>query len=195
MDMTNREPRFKLLIQAQNLIGWNHLIKGRLTHHWIQCQQAHIYLDPDTDSTKQSGEIWLKRVLNCIWTALWTLWLIRNDDLHGRDRPEREKRRIEKLAPRVTALYAKADTLLVADRDIFAIPLTTRLTFPSGELHAWIKLVTPTVRRATRDAEESLRRTNHTLLPHLEPRPDPLTRNEQVSELRPVPRMTPGSKT
>jgi hypothetical protein len=195
MNTTNREPRFQLLIQAQNLIGWNHLIKGRLSHHWIQCQQAHIYLDPDTDSTKQSGEIWLKRVLNCIWTALWNLWLLRNDDMHGRDRPEREKRRIEKLAPRVTALYEKADTLLAADRDIFAIPLTTRLTFPSGELQAWIKLVTPTVKRATRDAEESLRRTNHTLLPHLQSRPDPLTRNEHVNELRPVPRMTPGSKT
>jgi hypothetical protein len=195
MDESNRETRFQLLIHAQNMIGWNHLLKGRFSHHWIQCQQAHIYMDPDTDSTKQSGEIWLKRVLNCTWTTIWKAWLIRNDDLHGRDRQQREKKRIEKLTPRIRALYAKADTLLAADRDIFSIPLATRLTFPSGELKTWINLVTPTVRRAINDANEHLRCTNQTITQCLNTRPDPLTRNEQVNELQPIPRMTKGSKT
>jgi hypothetical protein len=60
MDVTNREPRFQYLVQAQNLIGWNHLLKGRFSHHWLQYQQVHIYFDPGTDSTKKSGEQWLK---------------------------------------------------------------------------------------------------------------------------------------
>jgi hypothetical protein len=145
LNNTNREPRFKYLIDAQNIIGWNQFIKGRFSHHWVQCQQVHIYLDPDTDSTKQSGEIWLKHILNCIWTSLWQVWLIQNDDLHGRDRQQWEKKRVEKLTPRIITLYAKAESLLVADREIFAIPINTRLTFPSGELSTWIKLVTPTV--------------------------------------------------
>jgi hypothetical protein len=156
MDATNRETRFQLLVQAQNLIGWNHLLKGRFSHHWIQCQQVHIYLDPDTDSTKQSGEQWLKRVLNCMWTSLWQVWLIHNDDLHGRDRQQRERKRIKKLTPRIVNLYKKADILLVADKDIFAIPLTTRLTFPSGELSTWIKLITPTVKRVITGANKFL---------------------------------------
>jgi hypothetical protein len=108
MPATNRETRFQYLVTAQNQIGWNHILRGRFSHHWLQLQlqlqQVHIYLDPDTDSTKQSGEIWLKRILNCIWTSLWQVWLIRNDDLHGRDREQREKKRIGKLAPKVVAL-------------------------------------------------------------------------------------------
>jgi hypothetical protein len=189
MDATNRETKFQELIYAQNFIGWDHLLKGRLSHHWLQCQQLHIYLDPDTDSTKQSGEQWMKRVLNCIWTSLWQVWLIRNDDLHGRDRQERERKRIEKLKPKIEALYEKAELLLAADKDIFAIPIQTRLTFPSGELSTWVKLVTPTVRRAISDANEFIRINNTTILPHLVPRPDPMTINEQVNELRPIPRM------
>jgi hypothetical protein len=195
MEESNREHRFTILVQAQNLIGWNHILKGRFSHHWIQCQQAHIYLDPDTDSKKQSGEIWLKRILNCMWTNLWQVWLIRNDDLHGRDRQQREKKCIEKLTPRIVALYDKADTVLAADKDIFAIPIDTQLTFPSGELKAWITLATPTIKRAINDANEHHRRTNHTITQHLTARPDPLTRNDQVNELRPIPRMTKGSKT
>jgi hypothetical protein len=90
MTATNREPRFQYLVTAQNQIGWNHILKGRFSHHWLQLQQVHIYIGPDTNSTKQSGEQWLKRVLNCIWTSLWQVWLLRNDDLHGRDRQQRE---------------------------------------------------------------------------------------------------------
>jgi hypothetical protein len=195
MNTDNRETRFKYLIDAQNIIGWNQIFKGRFSHHWLQCQQVHIYLDPDTDSRKQSGEIWLKRILNCIWTSLWQVWLIRNDDLHGRDRQQREQKRIEKLAPRIIALYETSGSLLVTDRDIFAIPLHTRLTFPSGELKTWDKLVTPTVRKAISDARESLRRTNQSILPHIIQRPDPMTVNEQVNELCPISRLTTYNKT
>jgi hypothetical protein len=193
MIAAHREPQFQYLVTAQNQIGWNHILKGRFSsHRWLQCQQVHIYLDPDTNSTKQSGAQWLKRILNCMWTSLWQVWLIRNDDLHGRDRQQREKKRIEiLLTPRVVALYAKADTLLAADKDIFEIPIQTRLTFPSGELSTWIKLVTPTVRRAIAiaNANEFIRLTNNTILPHLVPRPHPMTLDKQVNELRPVPRM------
>jgi hypothetical protein len=42
MDATNRETKFQELIYAQNFIGWDHLLKGRLSHHWLQCQQLHI---------------------------------------------------------------------------------------------------------------------------------------------------------
>jgi hypothetical protein len=189
MALGTREKRFFYLVEAQNAIGWDHLLKGRFSHHWLLCQQLHIHLDPDIDSNTASSEQWLKRVLKSLWTSLWQVWLLRNDDLHGRDRQQRELQRIEKLTPRVTALYAKADLLLAADKDIFAIPLPVRLTFPSSELSTWVKLVTPTVKRAISDANEFLRRTNTTLHAHLVPRPDPMTLNEQVNELRPVPRL------
>jgi hypothetical protein len=120
-----------------------------------------------------------------------SIWLIRNDDLHGRDRQQREKKRIKKLTPKVVALYAKADTLLAADKDIFEIPIQTCLTFPSGELSTWIKLVTPTVYRAIANANAFLHLTNNTITPHLVHRPDPMTLDKHVNELRPVSRMPP----
>jgi hypothetical protein len=89
----------------------------------------------------------------------------------------------------VEALYDQAPTLLTADKEIFNIPIQTRLMFPTGEIETWMKLVTPTVKRAMRDANEFIRRTNHTLLPHLVTRHDPLTRNQHINKLHPTPRM------
>jgi hypothetical protein len=87
------------------------------------------------------------------------------------------------------ALYDKADTLLAADKDIFEIPIQTCLTLPRGELSTWIKLVTPTVRRAIKDTNEHIRLTNNTILPHIGHQPDPMILNKQVNELCPVPRL------
>jgi hypothetical protein len=156
MNTEHRETRFRYLIEAQNQIGWQHLMKGRCSHHWIQIQQYHIQLDPDINEKKQSGDTWLKRVLHSIWTSLWQGWLMRNDDLHGRDRPQREQKRMEKLKPKVTALYAQVGSLLAEDKVLFDVPIQTKLKLSSGELESWIKLVTPTVKRATKDAMDLL---------------------------------------
>jgi hypothetical protein len=121
MMVATREPRFQYLVSAQNTIGWQHLLKGRFSHHWLQCQQLHIYLDPDIDSTKNTSERWLKRILNCLWNSLWQVWILRNEDLHGCDRQQREQKRIQKLTPRVTALYEKAEMLLAEDKVLFDI--------------------------------------------------------------------------
>jgi hypothetical protein len=56
MNTEHRETRFQYLVEAQNRIGWQHMLKGRCSHHWIQIQQHHIQLDPDIDESKQSGD-------------------------------------------------------------------------------------------------------------------------------------------
>jgi hypothetical protein len=62
----------------------------------------------------------------------------------------------------------------------------------SGELCTWVRLVTATVKRAIADAEQCLRETNHSITAFLATaRPDPLTTDELVNELRLVPRMRP----
>jgi hypothetical protein len=192
MSTTKREPRFRMLVQAQNKIGWQHILKGRFSHHWTQLQGRHILDDPELDPTKKTGDRWLKQVLHHIWTALWRVWLIRNDDLHGRDKDEQERKRMEKLRPHVLALYSKQSLLLACDKSILELPIQERMKLHSRELATWIALVTPTVKRAVADSDTYLRTTNQSITAFLAPaRPDPLTTDELVNELRPVSRMRP----
>ena len=64
------------------------------------------------------------------------LWLARNDNLHSREKDEKERKRLEKLPPRVFALYSKVDLLLLAcDKPrIFELPIQERLKLHSREL-------------------------------------------------------------
>jgi hypothetical protein len=92
----------------------------------------------------------------------------------------------------VLALYSKRDLLLACDKPIFDMPIDERMKLKSGELSTWVRLVTTTVKRAIADAEQYLRETNHSITAFLATtRPDPLTTDELVNELRPVPRMCP----
>ena len=99
---------------------------------------------------------------------------------------------MEKLRPRILALCAKHNLLHACDKPIFELPIHDRMKLHSRELETWVRLVTPTVKRALADAEKHLRDTNCTITDFLShARPDPLTTDELVNELRPVPRLQP----
>jgi hypothetical protein len=42
MNPNNREPIFRALVNSQNKIGWQHILKGRFSKQWTQIQGRHI---------------------------------------------------------------------------------------------------------------------------------------------------------
>jgi hypothetical protein len=119
MNHNNNEPIFCMLINSQNKIGWQHLLKGRFSKQWTTIQGRHILEDLELDQEKQSGSQWLKLALHHLWALVWQVWLTRNEDSHGRHGDERERKRLEKLLSRITALHAKQDLLLLAPNKFF----------------------------------------------------------------------------
>ena len=85
------------------------------------------------------------------------------------------------------------DLLLACDKPIFELPILERMKLHSRELvETWVRLVTPTVKRALANAAQHPRDTNYNITGFLTPaRPDPLTTNELVNELRLVSRLRP----
>jgi len=185
MPTTNREPSFELLVSSQNDIGWDHLLKGRFSHHWVQIQQDHIDHEPDVSSKKFTGQRWLKQVINLIWTHLYLAWKLRNADLHGIDAADQEEKRKAKLKPAIVALYESANKLDYLDRRLFEMPLLARLDLKSDQQTAWINQVTPTVRQAKAEAADKLRTTQrdirrYLILPTPAPTDAPRTPAEQA---------------
>jgi hypothetical protein len=93
-----------MLVNSQNKIGRQHLLKGHFSKQWTKIHGRHILEDLELDQEKQSGGRWLKLALHHLWTPGLQVWLTRNEDLHGRDSNEKERKRLEKLHPRITAL-------------------------------------------------------------------------------------------
>jgi hypothetical protein len=170
MSTSNREPSFKLLVHSQNEIGWNHLLKGRFSHHWIQLQQAYINQDDTISSSKKfTDERWLHKILNHLWTQLYTAWKPRNADLHGINKADKEMKRKAKLKPDIITLYPTAASLDYLDRRLFDKPLAERLNQPAREQAAWINIVKPTVRLAKAEADNHTRQTQHDIQAFLTP--------------------------
>jgi hypothetical protein len=159
LDPTNREARFELLANSQNEISWSHLLRGRLSHHWVQIQQVHINSDDDISSKKFIGEQWLRKVLNHLWTQLYSCWKQHNADLHGLDKADKERKRKAKLKPDITALYKTADDLDYLDKCLFSVPLKTRLRQRSSKETACIYVVSPTVRQAKAEEADHIQKT------------------------------------
>jgi hypothetical protein len=63
--------------------------------------------------------------------------------------------------PRITALCSKQDLLLASDKQRFELSIHARMLLHSRELKTWVRLVTPSVKRALADAEQHLPDTNH----------------------------------
>jgi hypothetical protein len=159
MPTDNREASFAILVSSQNDIGWSHLLRGRFSHHWVQLQQDHIDSEDEVSSKKFTGQRWLKKVINHLWTHLYMAWKLRNEDLHGVDAADKEAKRQAKLKPAIVALYQAADKLDYLDKRLFELTLDKRLDTKSHEQTAWINLVTPTVRQAKAEAADKLRTT------------------------------------
>ena len=164
MPTTNRKASFKLLVSSQNDIGWDHLLRGRFSPHWVQIQQDHIDHEHEGSSKKFTDKRWLQKVINHIWTHLYLAWKLRNIDLHGIDAVDQEAKRKAKLKPAIVALYEAGKKLTYLDRCIFELPLLARLDHKSHEQTAWIDLHTPTFRQALAEAADKLQKTQHNIL-------------------------------
>ena len=105
-----------------------------------------------------------------------------HDDLHGREKDEKERKELEKLHLKVLLLYSKVNLLLDCAKPIFELPIQERLKLHSRELETWVRLVTPTIKRALADAAQYLRDTNHTITAFLTPAwLDPMPTNQLVN--------------
>jgi hypothetical protein len=91
MNPNNRKNVFRMLVNSQNKISWQHLFKGCSSKQWTKIQGRHILEDPELDQEKQSGRRSLKLVLHHPQTLVWQVWLTRHEDLHSHN-SEKEAR-------------------------------------------------------------------------------------------------------
>jgi hypothetical protein len=77
-------------------------------------------------------------------------------------------------------MCVKQDLLLASGKQIFELPIHVRMLLHSRKLETWVRLVTPTVKRALADAEQPLFDTNHTIMDLIAPaRPDSAPRMQR----------------
>jgi hypothetical protein len=118
--------------------------------------------DEDTTPTKSTGQHWLQKVLNHLWTHRHMAWKLRYADLHGIDATDHEAKRKAKLKPAIVDLYKTVAKLDYLDKRLFDLPLLARLLgLKSHEQTAWINVVARQAKTEAADHIQRTQRENH----------------------------------
>jgi hypothetical protein len=79
---------FHDLIQSQSSIGWNQLLRGRVSILWAKHIDEFLSSKP-TSHPSSSGHLWVKSIFLTLWDQFFVLWEERNAVVHGADASER----------------------------------------------------------------------------------------------------------
>jgi hypothetical protein len=98
-------PTYADLITSQTNIGWNQLLLGRWSIHWITLQSAYLQRNSIQFTPQNHSTGWLSSIIKLIWTHCHDEWLTRNAALHGLDKSTRSQASFVRAKFRIRALY------------------------------------------------------------------------------------------
>ena len=132
-------------------VGIHLLHRGLLGVDWSYRQQAHY----QSNDLPQTGHLWAQHLILFLWEEAFELWTQRNNDIHEPD----ETILRQDLIQQVEEIYELEPLTLAQDRDNFCIPLNTRLTHNTNQLHNYVQSQGYIVRASVREAANLAART------------------------------------
>jgi hypothetical protein len=152
------------LYAQQTAIGWDHLIRGRITKRWIK---EHNKIT----GANNSREIF-QQVLHHINFTLFKMWKHRNEDVHGTD-PNIQQRYFESfLIPRVTYLYSKKHLLPAIDQQNFTLPLQELLHQPKAVVERWLDTNEAYLKISIQRESKRIKEGNTNITTYFQPQPN-----------------------
>jgi hypothetical protein len=124
--LDNLPDEYAMLKTTQDTIGVDSILFSYFTTDWVRLQHRYLVARELPHSRNQASQA-IKATILQLLEKCHECWLLRNTHPHGTDpRTTCSYKQLHLLA-QVTELYESAPYMLAADRDIFEIPLETRL--------------------------------------------------------------------
>ncbi|KAI2494586.1 hypothetical protein MHU86_19956 [Fragilaria crotonensis] len=93
------------IIRQQAKIGWRQMLQGRFSKAWSDIQQRYHEL---TFPTQQyTPDKWQVGLIQKIWEHRHKVWILRNEDLHGRDIRSRQQAERKEIQRQLHAIYSQ----------------------------------------------------------------------------------------
>ena len=127
------------LAAAQSAIGWEHVLRGRLSHQWAATQHVHM----GAYCHKKNGTTWLTTVIQKILQGWLDLWDLRNGERHGRDRQTKAQADRAQAVRELELLYTLKDAIMPRHNWILEVPILQRMNLKTYTLRAFINSYKP----------------------------------------------------
>jgi len=134
-------PLHKLLldvIEQQTEIGWDNLLRGRISKLWHKAQKLHCPTNTPTTWTKQYIKLTIQ--------ATDSVWSVRNTLKFGETTPTLSNAQL-RLKYTITEMYSTyKQKIHPSHHHLFQTPLRLRISFSPQENSQWIKTVKATIK-------------------------------------------------
>jgi len=108
--------RFHQAIQSQSLIGWRHLLSGKISQEWLKLQETSTKV---TIGRKRLSYVWGASLAEVLLKQFIKLWELRNEEVHGKTAELQEQIRKDKLGKVVRQLNELRDQARPSDMCLF----------------------------------------------------------------------------
>jgi hypothetical protein len=159
LDPTIYPPRYQRLLKQQSAIGWNNLLRGKLSEDWAYLQQQ--YCNRHNIKMNHIQRLWLSKLLRTMWIRIHDLWLARNNDRHGRNNKAKFQASHDQVQRTIRTLYLLKNKVLSEDQDLFYDDVEIHLLQPLRELNSWVSVHQGLIAYSVRTAK--LAAKSHTL--------------------------------
>jgi hypothetical protein len=105
----------------ETTIGWDHFLRGKLSHEWANLQQDYIYRTQPSSTFDRAK--WIRLIIKPLILNCLDLWTLRNEERHGHDTASKQNKLAEQAQRDLRAIYSLEDEVLASDRDLFSTPL------------------------------------------------------------------------
>jgi hypothetical protein len=141
-------------IEAQNNIGWRHILFGRISRDMIQTMEEH-YRNIPVNPKQYTGDRWVRKLIINIWSTMLKLWNKRNEIIFDTETNMSRETILEQLTLRLHRCYTLKDRLKASERSLW---LGTTMEEKSNEdikhIQAWLQNVERLIRITKRERRQ-----------------------------------------
>jgi hypothetical protein len=145
---------YRELLHFQTNLHADSIFLGCLSVDWANFQHAYLKLNrfPHNKGQASNG---IRAIVAYLLDFVHSVWLVRNKALHGDDTTTQllSYKHLQLLLD-IQDLYDQADSMLVADRDLFVHPYEYWIDQPTAQLATFLKRMRPTVKVSVNQAAD-----------------------------------------
>jgi hypothetical protein len=139
---SNIPAELESVASAQGKIGWQHILKGRLSKAWI----AYLEQSIQHEATQfRNAVTWATDIIRTMLSQWLDLWKLRNEDRHGQDYVSKRAAERNQAIREVEQLYEFKGRIQPEDAWIFHTPIEQQRTKSTYVLRAFLSNYKPLV--------------------------------------------------
>jgi hypothetical protein len=136
-----------IAMEAQSKIGWHLAMRGWMSKQWAKMQESWAKRSKSDQNHEHSGNTWSAKVSKWLIRKSREFWTERNHQRQESSSPDdQDTSRTEKeVNARMERLYTREMNIAQRDREIFQVPIETRMRMSLRQKRSRLDRVTPHV--------------------------------------------------